>query len=653
MEAFNLICGLALGIILGAIIVWMVVSNFNREVEERKKVEIALRHSETQLLLLFSHNPTPMWVVDKTTLKFLEVNEAAIRKYGFSREEFLQLDLIKIRPAEDVPRFIKALKDRLVFAVADAHPNEWRHVLKDGSVIDVEISIDDLVYQGTASMLTVVYDITERKRAERFQKESEERFKRLSDSAFEAVIVHKDEKVMEVNRAFYLMFGYERSEEIIGQPVLNLVAPSFREYVQKKIRSGDETHYEMEMVKRNGDIMTVEVRARMIPYEGGIARVATLNNITDWKRTESLLRERETRLRLLLNQMPAILWSTDKELHFTSVVGAGLGPVGLEPGHVVGRTMEILFDRDAAPEISLIAHQRALSGESSKYETIWNGRNFEVHVEPFRDDRGDIAGTVGVALDVTERKRSELKLKEAATNLAILNKELEQFAYVASHDLQEPLRMVASYMDLLGRKYKGQLDENADEFIRYAVDGAKRMKQLIDDLLAYSRVGRTDVQYQKMSPEMLIERIRANLRLSIEESGAEIIYHDLPQLRADLVQLTQLFQNLVSNAIKFRSRHSPRIEIGSLFQNSEWVFFVQDNGIGLEMGYAERIFMIFQRLHTANEYPGTGIGLAICKKIVERYGGRIWIASEVGKGSTFYFTLPHAVLAMEKAVCSV
>jgi PAS domain S-box-containing protein len=246
------------------------------------------------------------------------------------------------------------------------------------------------------------------------------------------------------------------------------------------------------------------------------------------------------------------------------------------------------------------------------------------------------------ARDVTDRRLAEDRLRQQTEELERSNRELEQFAYVASHDLQEPLRIVSSYVQLLARRYEGRLDEDADEFIGYAVEGANRMKSLINDLLAYSRVGTRGREFAPVSMQEILERTLHNLQLAIQDSAATITHDDLPVVLADNVQMTQLLQNLIANAIKFRGPNPPRVHIGVRREEQHWVFFVRDHGIGIDPQYAERIFVIFQRLHNRDEYPGTGIGLAICRKIVERHGGQIWVESQPGKGATFYFRLPSA-----------
>ena len=262
----------------------------------------------------------------------------------------------------------------------------------------------------------------------------------------------------------------------------------------------------------------------------------------------------------------------------------------------------------------------------------------EVLVEKRTEEIRDANARLSVELD--ERRRAELKLAQYAQDLARSNAELEQFAYVASHDLQEPLRMVASFTQLLAKRYRGRLDQDADEFIGFAVDGANRMQQLINDLLAYSRVGTRGKSPAPTDLNEVLGHAEANLNEAIKESGAVVTHEPLPIVDVDQVQFTQLFQNLLANAIKFRRRETPRIHVSAQVEGGDWLLAVQDNGIGIAPEHKERIFDVFQRLHSRTEYPGTGIGLALCKKIVERHGGRIWVESTPGQGSTFYFNIP-------------
>jgi len=258
------------------------------------------------------------------------------------------------------------------------------------------------------------------------------------------------------------------------------------------------------------------------------------------------------------------------------------------------------------------------------------------------DGEGQLQAIVCVAKDITERKRIEKELLHS-------NGELRQFAYLASHDLQEPLRIVASYTALLSRRYKGRLDSNADEIISIAVDAAKHMQQLINDLLSFSQLSRQERVLAPFDSEILLSQALANLREATAEADAVVTHDPLPKVMADRAQLAQVVQNLIGNAIKYRGNERPKIHVSARRKNGEWLFSVRDNGIGIEPQYAERIFILFQRLHNKSEYTGTGIGLTICKKAIDHHGGRIWVESELKKGSTFYFTIPETPHPSQRA----
>jgi light-regulated signal transduction histidine kinase (bacteriophytochrome) len=254
---------------------------------------------------------------------------------------------------------------------------------------------------------------------------------------------------------------------------------------------------------------------------------------------------------------------------------------------------------------------------------------------------GRIFGIVCAAQDISALKRTEDALRQSMAELARSNADLEQFAYVASHDLQEPLRMVTSYVQLLAKRYTGKLDTTADEFIQYAVEGTMRMQRLIQGLLAYSRVGSQGRPFEPTDCSAVIDQVCTNLKVAIEETEATVASNGLPTVMADTTQVTQLFQNLIANAIKFRKPgEPPHVQLKAVRHDQEWLFSISDNGIGLHPKHANRIFALFQRLHAYAEYPGSGIGLAICKKIVERHGGHIWAESQPNDGATFFFTLP-------------
>ena len=366
--------------------------------------------------------------------------------------------------------------------------------------------------------------------------------------------------------------------------------------------------------------------------------MANAQLFSEQKRMEKALKESETKFRDLYDNAPLGYHEYDYEGRITNVNLTDLKMMGYTAEEMIGQFMWNFNIEGEMARKQILAKLAGTLPPGRNLERTYrrkDGTTFPVLIEDrlILDEQGEIKGIRCTIQDITDRKRAEEELARS-------NKELEQMAYVASHDLQEPLRMVTSYVQLLARRYKGKLDGEADEFIGFAVDGAARMQQLINDLLTYSRVGTKGREFEPTDCEIILEQALENLQIAIEEKNATVTHDPLPTVLADSVQLGQLFQNLIGNAIKFQGPESPHVHVSASRNENGWVLSVRDNGIGIAPEYAERIFVIFQRLHTREKYPGTGIGLAVCKKIVERHGGRIWVESKPGKGAAFYFTLP-------------
>lgn len=481
-----------------------------------------------------------------------------------------------------------------------------------------------------------------------------------------------------VNPAVETILGYT-PEEFIAQPLLNFVHPEDRDATLdvgvKQIESGETLVYFRNRYRcQDGSYKWLSWSSVPVVEEGLI--YAAARDITPLKQAEEALHRRSAAIEAATDGV-AIL---DKNGEYSYMNLAHARVYGYDsPVELIGKTWKLLysgselkrFEEEVMPEFFVKGSWR---GEATGKKRDGSTYSQEVSLTALED-----GGLICIVRDITERKQAEEKiqqlneslerkvrertaqlsasntqlqkeiaerkdaerqLQELAENLKRSNQELEQFAYVASHDLQEPLRAVTSYTQLLSQRYQGNLDAKADKWVAYIVDGATRMQQLIIDLLAYSRVGTKGKEFKLTDGKAVVRQTLANLQVAIAEKGAAVTHDPLPAIMADAGQLVQLLQNLVGNAIKFCGSDVPHVHISAVQKDADWVFAVRDNGIGISPEYAERIFLIFQRLHSRREYAGTGIGLAICKRIVERHGGRIWVESQLGEGATFYFTIP-------------
>jgi PAS domain S-box-containing protein len=369
-----------------------------------------------------------------------------------------------------------------------------------------------------------------------------------------------------------------------------------------------------------------------IETQGGRFTVASIIDITERKRAEQ-------QFKLVVDAVPNAMLLVDAAGRMTFVNRNAESLFGYTRDELIGQPLEMLVPRRvrtrhpehvrdffAAPRARPMGAGRELHGCRKDGTEVL----IEIGLNPIETSDG--LCTLASIIDVTERRKEQDELRRS-------NAELEQFAYIASHDLQEPLRMVASYTELLAQRYEGKLDARADKYIYYAVDGARRMQRLVADLLLYSRVGSQGKELVAVNSNDVLKRVITMLDDNIKSTSTTVEHGELPTVLADEGQLTQLLQNLIGNAIKFRSTAPPHVHVEATPQEGRWLFRVCDNGIGIDMQYAERIFQMFQRLHERGKYDGSGIGLSIAKRIVERHGGRIWVESQPSMGTTFFFTL--------------
>jgi PAS domain S-box-containing protein len=545
--------------------------------------------------------------------------------------------------AADLACFVESEREEATFR---------KEVPLRGRLCSLEIRLKRLPNGERAALLVTLHDVTALHRAEDELRRSEDRNRTLLESLPQRIFF-KDRSgaFVSVNQSFATDHGL-RPYDLIGRTDYDL----FPEDLADKYRLDDvrvmetgrvETLVEANIVQGRSRYVEV-VKAPFFSDDGEVIGIlGVFTDVTERKQMEDELAHERDLLQTLMQSMPDLIYFKDREARFTRVNDSQAIQLGLcDPGEAVGKTDFDFYPEDLARQFQADEQEIIESGEPliSKVEVLVREGSPPRWVlttkAPVFDAQDRAVGIVGMGHDITPRVLAEERLKQTLEELARSNEELQQFAYVASHDLQEPLRMVASYTQLLSRRYKDRLDDDANDFIAYAVDGATRMQGLIHDLLAYSRVGTQARPLEPAPLDDLFRRAVSNLQMAIEEAGAQVTCDPLPMLTVDASQLVQLFQNLAGNAIKFRGDAPPAVHVSAVKKGHDWTFRVRDNGIGIEPEYAERIFVIFQRLHGKTEYPGSGIGLAICKKIVTRHGGRLWVEGEPGKGSTFCFTLP-------------
>jgi PAS domain S-box-containing protein len=491
-------------------------------------------------------------------------------------------------------------------------------------------------------------EVRQHTEAEERLRQSEARFRTAVESAPNAMVMIDDRgRIVLANAQAEKLFGYPR-EELLGGTIEMLVPERFRgahpgyrkQFFHEPRSRAMGAGRDLFGRRKDGSEIPVEIGLNPIRTEEGHFVLAAIVDISERKRAEE-------RFRVAVEGAPNAMVMINPEGSIILVNAQTEALFGYSREELLGNTIEILVperfrtnhpkyrkDFFACPRARAMGAGRDLFGLKKDGTEI----PVEIGLNPFTTDEGTFV--LAAIVDITERKRAEGALKKTAEDLSRSNKELQQFAYVASHDLQEPLRAVAGCVDLLRQRYKGRFEGPADELMGHAVDGAMRMQTLINDLLAYSRVDTRGGSLERIDSGKALEAALSNLEVAISEKQARITHDAMPTIVADQTQLTQLFQNLIGNAIKFRSERLLAVHVGAQRGQDEWIFSVRDNGIGIEPEYYERIFQIFQRLHTQGRYPGTGIGLAICKKIVDRHGGRIWVESKAGEGSTFFFTLP-------------
>ncbi|HTE54220.1 MAG TPA: PAS domain S-box protein [Kofleriaceae bacterium] len=633
-----------------------------RDISVRKAAEVHLAQMEARYRGLLEAAPDAMVVVDQRG-KIVLLNVQAEKQFGYRRDVLVGQKVVNIIPKGFAERLIadgtRSAADALAQQIGTGIELSGRR--RDGSEFPIEIMLSPLESAEGILVTAAIRDISVRRAAEVHLAHMEGRYRGLLEAAPDAmVVVDQRGKIVLLNVQAEKQFGYRR-DELVGQKVVNIIPKGFAErLIADGTRSAADalaqqigTGIELSGRRRDGSEFPIEIMLSPLESAEGILVTAAIRDISVRRAAEVHLAQTEARYRGLLEAAPDAMIILDSDGRMILVNGQTEKLFGYGRDELIGERPEIFIPRRYRGD-----HPERPDGYFGTASAQPDGTALELHgrrkdgtefpaeisLSPMETSDGTLV--TAAIRDISMRKKAEehlqaeARLRQKVKELNRSNEELAQFAYLASHDLQEPLRMVTSYTQLLSRRYKGRLDSDADEFIAFAVDGATRMQRLIQDLLAYSRVGTKKVALAAISSEEALRQALLNLGGTIADKGAVVTHDLLPPVLADEVQLVQLFQNLIGNAIKYQNPGVPRVHVSAARDgDASWSFTVKDNGLGIDSQYFVRIFGMFQRLHKREEFDGTGIGLAICKKIVERHGGTISVESQPGQGSTFRFGL--------------
>ncbi len=627
-----------------------------RAKQNHQQAEEALRLSEDKFAKAFYNSPIAKSMIILPEGQYIDVNHSFETLFGYKREELIGLtvgETLWYNP-EDRKPMIHQLQSQ---GYLHGYEAELKH--QQGKKILCRISIQLIQIQDQLCALSTIEDITERREAEltilrlneklehRVEKrtvalrKSEQRYRALMDGASDAILLADLQgNIQEANQKALEILGYTEAE-LLQMHFSQLHPATELEKVTQAFMGISQGHsdrcLDVLVARKDGQCFPCDITGTLIDLGDETIVMGSFRDITDRKDAQAALQRSQEFLRLIADSLPACIIYIDTEQRHQFINRTYETWFKQNPAKIVGKTILEVVGPDTYSRIHGY-FDRALAGEPVTYEYYFEqeglpSRNIQTTVLPHWNHHHQVQGCFVLFSDITDFKLVEQELQRS-------NQELEQFAYVASHDLQEPLRAVTGYTQLLMSEYSDRFDDTAQSYAEFVIDGAKRMQHLIQDLLAYSRVGTRGKEFAPTDCNTVVKEALRNLQVAIAESHAEIQVEPLPTVHADKNQLIQLFQNLIANGIKFCEKEHPCIQIQATYRGTDVLFQIKDNGIGIKPQYLDRIFEVFKRLHTRREYPGTGIGLAICKKIVLRHSGQIWAESVPHIGTTFFFTIP-------------
>lgn len=635
----------ATGRIIGA-------SKIARDITAKKAAARSLQQSEEQYRYLFDHNPACIIIWDPTTLTVVEVNEAVIEKYGYTREEWTGMSVLSYRAAVDHDR-VRSFARYMLDQGGKVQRGLWHHIKKNGEVMQMEIASHLMLYQGRQCILSLGRDVTQEKRAQQALVESEYKFRTLVESAGDAIVMIDPyfARMLDVNMATTVLLGYTR-EELLAMELRDVFFANELEH--SPLRYGElgegQTSMMTERRLRHKDGHAVETEITSAPLEG-YGYISVVRDVTERKRTQRILQA-------LLDHTPENIVLLNKDYRIICY------------NEAMRRTLRLYFHRDMElmddyrhyvipdhQEVFLQSFDTAIAGGSVQIELETRGDEFSIWFEyqmhPVYSKDGELMGASLSARDITTRKIAEEKLQalnesleqkvaDRTAELQAANKALEAFSYSVSHDLKAPVRAIIGFTDIIAQDYAPRLDADLREMFRYINDSARRMSAIIDDLLTLARYERMSLSPQVIDMEQLIRSVWDSISFSTRHH-ATLQLQPVPEIVADPSLIQQVLVNLLSNAVKYSSKkEAPMVTVWAERSPTHITYIVRDNGAGFDMKNYNRLFGAFQRLHGMNDFDGTGVGLLLVKRIIEKHGGQVWAEAKVGEGATFYFTLPAA-----------